>query len=262
MFLAIDIGNSHTVFGLYQGNVLISEIRLQSDTTASAQCIQEKILSAFEQHQVPTNEIKGVGVSSVVPSLTSLYSEFCQQHLSLNALVITSELDLGMQLHYDQPQSLGVDRICSAVAGYAKYGGPLIIVDMGTATTFNVIASNGDFLGGLITAGIGTMAASLHARTAQLPQIDFTFPSKIINTNTAAAIQAGVLIGSREMIEGLIRNIKSEMLQYEKKAPIVIATGGFSNLLTQQFPVIQHREPTLVLDGIRLLWERRGRASN
>jgi type III pantothenate kinase len=262
MFLAIDIGNSHSVLGLFKTTELVAEIRLSSDFSISRDLMENMLLSAFDQHKIAIDQIQGVAISSVVPPLTTFYAEFSQKHLSHKALVINSALDLGIRLHYDHPQSLGVDRICSAVAGFAKYGGPLIIIDMGTATTFNVIAANGDFLGGIITAGIGTMATSLNTRTAQLPQIDLKIPEKVICTNTTSAIQAGILLGSIDAIDGLLQRLKLELSEHEKEEPHIIITGGFSSMVGKHLSTTYYHEPTLVLNGIRLIGERVRRASN
>ena len=152
-------------------------------------------------------------------------------------------MNLGIKIHYDNPKSLGSDRICNAIAGYSKYGGPLIIIDFGTATTYDVIASNGDYLGGVIAPGIETSAISLHKRTAKLPQLAGTklhLPETIIGTNTINSMQAGILWGAIDAMTGMVNRIQKELHKHQSKKAIVIATGGFSTFVAGQTRIIQH----------------------
>jgi len=174
------------------------------------------------------------------------------KYFKLEPIVVSSDLDLGMKVLYDDPRAVGADRLCNAVAGYAKYRGPLVIVDFGTATTFDVISKQGEYLGGVITAGIETAAGELHRRAAKLPKIDLRFPDHVIGKNTVESMQAGILYGALDSMETMIRRISKELDDY----PTVVATGGFSEAMKKQSKVINKHEPALVLEGIRLIVER------
>ena len=174
-------------------------------------------------------------------------------------MIVSTEFNLGINILYDNPKTLGADRICNAIAGYSKYGGPLIIIDFGTATTFDVIASNGDYLGGVIAPGIETSAISLHKRTAKLPRLSegkLHPPETAISTNTISSMQAGILWGAIDSMTGMVNRIQKELHERHLKKATVIATGGFSTFIGEQARIIQHVEPTLVLDGIRLIYDR------
>ena len=171
---------------------------------------------------------------------------------------MSAALNLGITIHYDNPMSLGADRLCNAIAGYAKYGGPLIIIDFGTATTYDVVASNGDYLGGVIAPGIETSAVSLHRRTAKLPDflVELHLPKTVIGADTVSSMQAGILWSAVDAMIGIVKRIQDELKQREPKKAIVLATGGFSKFVAEHSHVIQHVETSLVLDGIRLIYER------
>ncbi len=172
-------------------------------------------------------------------------------------MTINASLDLGLRVHYADPLAVGADRLCNAVAGYRKYGGPLIIIDLGTATTFDVVATNGDYLGGVIMLGMESSAAELHRRAARLPKIELHFPARVIGRDTTTSMQAGVMYGTIDALEGMVRRITAELGQPAR----VIATGGLSAAVASHSSMINACEPSLVLEGIRLVYERiKGRA--
>jgi len=253
MFLAVDIGNTHTVIALWNGKEWSQEKRIS--TTLPTPEI-EKEIHHWLKSQCGEAQIDSVGISSVVPALTSSISAVLEKETGLRPFLISANLDLGIKINYENPQALGVDRICSSVAGYIKYGGPIIVIDFGTATTYNCITSGGDFIGGVIGAGIETSMLSLTQRAAQLPQIPLELPATVLNTNTIASIQAGILYGAIDAMEGMLGRLLKEMARYEEAAPKVIATGGFSSLISNYSKSIHHVEPMLVLDGIRIIYER------
>jgi type III pantothenate kinase len=188
-----------------------------------------------------------------------VYSTLAKNYFHQQPLLVTADLNLGISIHYDNPKSLGADRICNTIAGYSKYGGPLIIVDFGTATTYDVVASNGDYLGGVIAPGIKTSSISLHQRTANLPRLagnSLYLSETVIGTNTVNSMQAGILLGAIDAMTGMVKRIQKELLRGQSKNAMVIATGGFSSFVAGQTRIIQHVEPTLVLDGIRLIYDR------
>jgi type III pantothenate kinase len=252
MILAIDIGNTHTVIGIYNGHKLLGDWRVTSFVTRTEDEFGALVKQFCVDAKIPLKKINSVGISSVVPNLTDVCVKMSQKYFMIEPVVVSSELDLGIKVLYDDPRAVGADRLCNAVAGYVKHRGPLVIVDFGTATTFDIVSKNGEYLGGVITAGIETTAGELHRRAAKLPKIDLKFPDTVIGKNTVESMQAGIMYGALDSMETMIRRISKELDDY----PTVIATGGFSELMKKQSKVINKHEPTLVLDGIRIIVER------
>jgi type III pantothenate kinase len=256
MLLAIDIGNTHTVVGVFREGDLIADWRMTSHAYRTGDESWLVIRSFLESGGIDRKDISGVGISSVVPNLTDMFEELSRRFLGCEPVSVSSELDLGFAIQYIDPKAVGADRLCNAVAGFRRYGGPLIIIDFGTATTYDVIAKNGDYLGGVITLGLESSAAELHRRAARLPKIELRFPEKIVGRETVTSMQAGIMFGTVEAVEGIIRRIAQEL----GTTPRVIATGGLSGVIAQHTKIIEASEPSLVLEGIRLIYERvRGR---
>ena len=259
MFLAIDIGNTHTVVGIFKKGTLLAGHRLTRTMQRSKSEILTHIHSVLVEVGVNKKKIEGIGISSVVPKLTHIYAVLSKKYFHQEPMIVSAKLDLGIELFYDKPDSLGADRICSAIAGFSQYGGPLIIIDFGTATTFDVIASNGDYLGGVIAPGIETSAIALHKQTAKLPRLagkELHVPDTIINTDTRSSMQAGILWGAMDAAAGMVNRIQKELHDHRSKKAVVIATGGFSKFAEEHARIIRHVEPNLVLDGIRLIHDR------
>ncbi len=256
MFIAIDIGNTNTVIGIYKDEFLLKTLRIKSNPSTKQEIIIAKINSFIRNEKVKKEDITGIGISSVVPAITKLYLSAIKKHFSVKPMVVDAKMKLGIKIHYHNPNLLGVDRICSAIAGFIKYGGPLIIIDFGTATTYNVIASNGDFLGGAIAPGINTTIIALHSHTAKLPKVNLEIPTSPICKETVEGIQAGILYGAIDSVKGMTDRIKNELQLIEPKEVKIIATGGLSEFIANHLKVIQYIEPNLVLDGIRLICER------
>jgi len=256
MLLAIDIGNTHTVFGVYDGSLLKSDWRVSSNTQRTEDEIGAQLQQFLQSGGIDPAGISAIGISSVVPNLTDIFDAMAKKYFKLQAVIVGSHLDLGIAIRYDDPSAVGADRICNAIAGHKKYGGPLIIVDFGTATTFDVIAANGDYLGGVIAPGVETSAADLHRRAAKLPKIELHIPATVIGTDTVSSMQAGILFGAVDSLEGMIKRLQAEIKQSEGKEATVIATGGFSEMISTQTRKIAACEPTLVLEGVRLIVER------
>ena len=256
MFIAIDIGNTHTVIGLYNKDSLLDDLRLESTLKQTKHGIKKQVQSLLIGNGIDKEKIEGIGIASVVPHLTEMYSGMAQKYFHQKPMIVNATLNLGIKIHYDDPATVGADRICNAIAGYSKYGGPLIIIDCGTATTYDVVAANGDYLGGVIAPGIETSARDLHRRAAKLPKVELHLPKNIIGTNTNDGMQSGILWGAIDALTGMVNRIQKELLQQKSKKTIVIATGGFSKFVAAQSNVIQHLEPSLVLEGIRLIYER------
>lgn len=252
MLLTIDVGNTHTVVGVYQDQRLIADWRMASLTHRTADEIWLTVKSFCADAAIDTGAITGVGIASVVPDLTFVYERLSRKYFRVDPITVSGTLDLGMRILYKDPSAVGADRICNAVAGFAKYGGPLIIIDFGTATTFDVVSAEGDYMGGVITLGLESMAAELHRRAAKLPRVELRFPDRIIGQDTASSMQAGVMLGTVDAVEGTVRRIREEL-----GAPArVIATGGLARTIAAKTTVIEHCDSSLVLDGIRMIWQR------
>jgi type III pantothenate kinase len=256
MFIAIDIGNTHSVFGIYDGRRLRGDWRLTSTLQRTEDEVGTQVHLFLQRLGVSLDAVRGIGIASVVPNLTDVYASMAKKYFRLDPLIISSALDLGIAIRYDDPKSVGADRLCNAVAGFAKYGGPLIIIDFGTATTYDVVGRGGDYLGGVIAPGLETSAADLHRRAAKLPKVELHLPDRVIGTDTIASMQAGILYGAIDSMEGMVGRLQREMRKKEGGPAIVVATGGFSSFLHSHTKIIQHLEPSLVLDGIRLIHER------
>ena len=256
MLLAIDIGNTHTVLGVYQGSTLKNDWRVTSSFQRTEDEVGAQILLLLAGKKIAPNRISGVGISSVVPNLTDIFALMASKYFHVKPVIISSSLQLGIKIYYDDPSAVGADRLCNAAAGHAKYGGPLIIIDFGTATTYDVVATNGDYLGGVIAAGVETSAADLHRRAAKLPKVELHFPKKIIGTDTVGSIQSGILYGALDAMEAMVDRLQREVQKREGKKATVIATGGFSELMSKRSKVIQGWEPSLVLDGVRIIYDR------
>jgi type III pantothenate kinase len=256
MFIAIDIGNTHTVFGVFQNASLLGEWRVTSMLQRTEDEIGLQIQQLLSQQNVQPSKITGIGIASVVPNLTDVYVAMAKKYFHVTPIVVSAALDLGIAVRYEDPRAVGADRLCNAIAGFAKYGGPLIIIDFGTATTYDVVGANGDYLGGVIAPGIETSAADLHRRAARLPKVELHMPSSVIGKDTVSSMQVGILWGAVDAMEGMVRRIKEELLTSEKHPVRVIATGGFSTFVKTRSSVIDAVETSLVLDGVRMIYEK------
>jgi len=255
-FLAVDIGNTHTVSGVYKGEKLVSDWRISSDASRTEDETGLVLIQFLHAAGLKPGQIGSVGISSVVPDMTKAMVEAGRKYFRCDPLVIGSGLDLGIKIVYDDPASVGADRLCDAVAGFAKYGGPLIIVDFGTATTYDLIDGEGNYLGGVISPGIETSAAGLHRRAAKLPRVELRLPKRVVGTNTTESMQSGILYGAIDATEGMVQRLQRELVRIAGKRGRVIATGGFSQFVAKHSKVIEAVEPTLVLDGVRLICAR------
>lgn len=252
MLLAIDIGNTHTVVGVYKNDTLVADWRISSVATRTSDETWQTIKNFCVDADISPTLLDGVGISSVVPNLTDNFEAIARKYVKVEPVVVDGGLDLGFTILYKDPTAVGADRLCNAIAGFKKYGGPLIIIDFGTATTFDVIGKTGDYLGGVIALGLESTASELHRRAAKLPKIELHFPERVIGTDTVTSMQAGVLFGSVDALEGMVRRIQSELHHPAR----VIATGGLATIMAKHTSVIEACEPSLVLDGVRLIWER------
>jgi type III pantothenate kinase len=250
MELMIDIGNTHTVVGLFKNSKLYQDWRMTSKMVRTEDERWIVLEAFFKKASIAVNDIKGVCISSVVPDQNIDYIRMIRRYLSLEPVFINHKLQLGMNVEILEPALLGADRICNAVAGKLKYGMPVIVVDLGTATTFDCVNNQGNYIGGIICQGIESAATILHDKAAKLPKIDLYFPENIIGKNTEDSMRSGILYGSVELITGLVRLIKIELGREAK----VIATGGLSHLIADKTKAVDFVDKYLNLEGMNYIY--------
>lgn len=252
MLLAIDIGNSHIVGGIFEGQHLRAAWRLATDPTKTADEYGILSLSLLDSHGLSTQDVSGCIMSSVVPPITQILESMVQTFFEQTPILVTPQSPLGLTLRYPNPQEIGTDRLVNAAAAFERYKCDLLIVDFGTATTFCTITSSGEYLGGAIAPGLKSAADSLHLQTAQLPIVDLVQPKTVIGTNTATSMQSGLIYGYSGLVDELATRIQSEI----GKQVLVIATGGLASVIAKISRTIQEVRPDLTLEGLELLYRR------
>jgi len=252
MLLAVDIGNTTIEVGAFQEKELIQHWKFRSEKEKTCDEYKVMLLNLFSISKIDVSSVEGVIISSVVPPLTPVFRDLSQSLFRIKPFVVGPGLKTGIPILYENPLEVGADRVVGAVAAFAKYGGPCIVVDFGTATTFDAISADGEYLGGAIAPGIQISAEALYLRTAKLPRVEIAKPKRAIGRTTESSMHSGLYFG----YIGLVSNIITEMSRELGGDTTVIATGGYSTLIGGEIGVIAYSEPYLVLEGLRLLYEK------
>ncbi len=252
MLLAVDIGNTNIVFGLFKGDHLLESWRLHTDqnVTADELCISLSWLTSFKN--IAISEIHGVAISCVVPSVLHTIGSFCQKYLKVKPLVVGPRVKSGIDICIDNPEELGTDRLVNSAAAFAKYQKALIVVDFGTATTFDYVSERGEYMGGAIAPGVGISCEALFSKAAGLPRAAiFARPQTSIAKDTVSSMNVGAVYGFAGMVDGIVKRMRRETGRPVK----VIATGGLASLIVSECQTIKVVEPYLTLEGLRLIYE-------
>jgi type III pantothenate kinase len=266
MLLVLDVGNTNTVLGVFESPIgfesaskssrLVAHWRVATIQTQTVDEYGVLFRNLFAMEHVQVDEIRGIVISSVVPPMDTTLREVCERYFHVRPLFIEPGVKTGMPVQYDNPAEVGADRIVNGVAAFEKYGGPCIVVDFGTATTFDAVSKKGEYIGGVITPGIGISAEALFERTARLPRVDIRKPTRIIGTNTVGSMQSGLYYGYLGLVDAILERMLPELGPDTK----VIATGGLASLIGKDSRYISEVDDLLTLDGLRIIWDRNRKA--
>jgi type III pantothenate kinase len=268
MLLTLDVGNTNTVLGLYRltTDELVTHWRISTLRTQTADEYGVLFLNLFAMRKIEATEISAIIISSVVPPLETTLRQVCERYFNLKPMFVEPGIKTGMPILVDNPAELGADRLVNGVAAFARYGGPCIVVDFGTATTFDVVSAKGEYIGGVIAPGLAISAEALFSRAARLSRVDVKKPAKVVGTNTVAHMQSGLYYGYIGLVDGILERIIRETAGKETAGketqgadavvPKVIATGGLARLIVDDSRFIQTIDDMLTLDGLRLIYER------
>jgi len=252
VILVVDVGNTNIVLGIYKKRELLYHWRLSTNRGATVDEYGIMIHNLFHIAGVTLDRIEGVIVSSVVPPLMRTLEQLCRQYLHHAPLIVGPGIKTGLNIRYENPREVGADRIVNAVAGVEKYGAPLIVVDFGTATTFDYIDENGNYLGGAIVPGIGISTEALYQRAAKLPRIELVKPKSVVGRNPVTSMQAGIIFGYAGQVDGIVGRIRREF----NVSPKVVATGGLAEMIAGESETIDLVDPLITLEGLRIIYER------
>jgi type III pantothenate kinase len=254
VLLAVDVGNTQTVFGLYDGARLAEHWRVTTEAERTGDELGVLVGRLLELRDVGFEDIGGVCLSSTVPPLVRAYEDFARDYVEARLLVLGPGTRTGIPISYDDPREVGPDRIANAVAARERYGAPCIVVDFGTSTNFDIVSADGEYVGGVLAPGIEVSMEALFARAARLVKVDFTPPPSVIGKTTVAGLQSGLVYGFAGQVDGIVKRIRAEI---GDTAPVV-ATGGLAELIAPHAETIDTVDPLLTLEGLRLVWDRNG----
>jgi type III pantothenate kinase len=252
MLLAVDVGNTQTVFGVYEGDRLAASWRVATEAERTGDEVAALVGRLLELRDLGFGDVTGVVLSSTVPLLVRSYEELAERYAGAPLLVLGPGVKTGIPILYDDPREVGPDRIANAVAARERYGAPCIVVDFGTSTNFDAVSSAGEYVGGVLAPGIEISMDALFLRAARLTKVDFVEPPAVIGKTTASALQSGLVYGFAGQVDGIVRRMREEL---GDTAP-AIATGGLADLIAPHSETIERVDPLLTLEGLRLVWER------
>lgn len=252
MLLTVDVGNTHVVAGVFDRNKLIAHWRLGTDQERTEDEYAAILGQLLSMQGIEVRQLTALAIASVVPPLRDVLETWARRYLQLEPFFLLPGVRTGMPVKYENPREVGADRIANAVAAYEFYGGPAIVVDFGTATTYCAISAAGEYLGGAIAPGIGTATEALFRRAAKLPRIDLVSPPSVIGRNTVSSMQAGIVFGFAGQVDAVVARMAREL----DSQPVVVATGGWASLIARETAVIERVEPFLTLQGLRIIYLR------
>jgi type III pantothenate kinase len=268
MLLVLDVGNTNTVLGVFAKaekssaprhyDQLVANWRVSTIATQTVDEYGVLLRNLFSMDHLEVQGIHGIVISSVVPPLDSTLRQVCERYFKLKPLFIEPGVKTGMPVLYENPAEVGADRIVNAIAAFEKYGGPCIVVDFGTATTFDCVSPKGEYRGGVITPGLGISADALFENTARLPRVDIRKPARVIGTTTVGSLQSGLYYGYLGLVDGILNLLLADMGKETK----VVSTGGLAPLISSGSKYIKHVDEFLTLDGLRMIWERNAAANS
>lgn len=253
MLLTIDVGNTHTVIGAFEKDKLRYNWRMASERQKTEDEIGLKILQFLEQAGISVKDVEGIAIGSVVPVLTEALFYMAKKYFKIKPVVVNNRINLGLRVTMDNPAEVGADRIANGIAAYELYGGPVIVVDFGTGTTFDYVTEKGEYAGGVIAPGIGICIEALFAKAAKLSKTEYVKPPKVIGKNSANSMQSGFYYGFAGQVDGILDKMMAEIGNDHIK---VIATGGYGRLVERESKYIDKVEPFLTLYGLKMIYER------
>ena len=252
MLLTIDIGNTNIKYGVFDGENLKESFRVSSRLSRTADEYGSVLVNLLSDRGIEKSKITGIIISSVIPPLNYTICHMCEYFFGISPIMVGPGIQTGLNVKVENPKEVGADRIVNSVAAYKKYGGPIVVIDFGTATTFNIIDKNGAFVGGVIAPGIKTSLEGLVSSTAQLPMIELVSPKSVIGKNTETNMQAGIVFGFAGLVESLLMRVKKELGETQVK---VVATGGLGEIIAKEVRAIEKVDRTLTLEGLRFIFE-------
>ena len=252
MLLVVDVGNTNTVLGLFDGDQLVHDWRIRTVVDHTVDEYGMLIYNLYKTSRISSRKIQDIIISCVVPPMLNILEPLCQKYFNLKPLIVGPGVKTGMPIFYDNPKEVGADRIVNAVAGYEKYKKDLIIVDFGTATTFDYVSEKGEYMGGCISPGIMISSDALFERAAKLPRVELSKPKSIVAKDTVSSMQAGIMYGYAGLVDGICDRIKAEV----KSNPLVVATGGLAKIVAPETKSIDVLDEMLTLEGLRIIYLR------